>query len=62
MRIRALEGTIEGYGVSEIMRADKGEQFMGRRSQGILEKHGINVGERRYKDNILIGRQFQSYK
>ena len=64
MCVEALELAIKKIWCSEIMHTDRGRQFMGRRFQGILEEAGvkISVGERGYKDNILIERLFRSYK
>jgi len=41
-----------------------GKQYMGRRFRRVLERAGVRmtVGERGYKDNILIERLFRSYK
>lgn len=64
MCVEALELAMKSYGVPEIMHTDRGRQFMGRRFQRILENAGvkISVGEKGYKDNILIERLFRSYK
>jgi len=64
MCVGALESAIKKHGMPEIMHTDRGRQFMGRRYRKILEESGvkISVGERGYKDNILIERLFRSYK
>ena len=64
MCTEALELAMKKHGVPEIMHTDRGRQFKGRRFQRILEEAGvrISVGERGYKDNILIERLFRSYK
>ena len=64
MCVEALESAIKKHGMPEIMHTDRGRQFMGRRYRKILEESGvkISVGERGYKDNILIERLFRSYK
>jgi len=62
--IEAAREALKRYGKPEVIHTDHGRQFMGRRFTRLFEEAGtkISVGERGFKDNIIMERLWRSYK
>ena len=64
MCIEAARKAMMKCGAPEIIHTDRGRQFVGRRFRRIFEEAGakVSVGERGFKDNIVMERLWRSYK
>lgn len=63
--IEAVKEAIGRYGTPEIINTDQGSQFIGRKFNGLLKSHGIQIsmdGRGRVQDNIFIERLWWTLK
>jgi len=64
MCIEAAEKALSKYGPTAMIHTDRGKQFLSKRFTALFEDTGakISVGERGFKDNIVMERFWRSYK
>ena len=64
MCLEAAREALKRYGAPKVIHTDRGKQFMGKRFRKLFVEAGsrVSVGERGFRDNIVIERFWRSYK